>query len=880
VRIAIGSSIAQGITHERLLSPAEQCGEGVGSVQNKYQFIFFLGFLTTLMAQPALAQSRTAEVKEKDPANIQVITEIPYLHEVEQPITRVDEWMAQLEQEAVQITGIQINPIGDGFEIRLEAEGAIAAPSTSTLGNALIADIPNAVLALPDGDEFQSVNPVEGIALVTVLPRGTGIRVAVTGVDAPPSANIRIDAQNLVLSVTPGTPGTAAAETEAIQVVVTEDGDEGYNPSTATTGTRIEAPLRDLPLTLQVVPRQVIEDRQIVNLTELADNVPGVEPVSGYGGLPSNDYYIRGFNAGESFRNGFRDFTFISPRDRANIERVEFLRGPASVLYGGGFNLTGAVNTVTERPLAEPRYQIEGTIGNYGFYRPELDLTGPLTEDGDLLYRLNLAYTNADSFRDFNERESIFVAPVLSWNIGPRTTLTAEFEYQNYDYVFDRGFPPGELFLDLPRDRFLFEPDLNRAEFDSYYFGYNIQHEFSDQWRVRQGFGGLIVEGNTEAAVLANYDAPFVGADGRTLERNAERTDELQENFSLQTELIGEFSTGSIDHNLLFGVELARYKFAYDFFSAPLGSIDIFDPEYGDEPGEYSPSFFEEYGTRNIGVYLQDLIYLTPDLIVLAGGRLDFNDSFYRDTLNDITTSEESDTFFSPRLGLVYQPSDNTSLYFNWSNAFTPNIFGGRTRTGEVFEPERGEQFEVGIKQELNDRLSANLALYDITRRNVTTADPEDPDFSIQTGKQTSRGIELDLTGEILPGWNMIATYAFTDAFVSEDNDIPEGDRLAGIPEHTASLWTTYEIQSGDLQGLGFGLGLVYVDEREAQLPNTGVTLPSYFRTDASLFYRRNNWRAAVNIKNLFDVEYFNTQGFFITPQAPFTVLANVTVEF
>jgi iron complex outermembrane recepter protein len=807
------------------------------------------------------------------------------LSEFDQPATTTNEWLAQIAQASViQITGVQINPTETGLEIVLETtEGQLEIQTTNVVGNALITDISNAVLELPDDEEFQAANPIEGIALISVTNRGeNSVRVAITGLDAPPTAEVRSETQGLVLSVAPGAEGTAGAEDDAIQVVVTGEQDEGYNPSAATTGTRIEAPLRDIPLTLQVIPRQVIEDRQVVRLTELADNVPGVEPYSGYGGLPSNDYYIRGFNTGESFRNGFRDFTFISPRNPANIERVEFLRGPASVLYGGGFNLSGAVNTITERPLAEPRYEVSGTIGSYDFYRSTVDLTGPLLEgDDSLLYRLNFAYENAGSFRDFNESQSVFVAPALTINIGPRTTLTAEFEYQNYDYVFDRGFPPGELFLDLPRDRFLFEPDLNRAQFDSYYFGYNFEHEFSDQWKVRQGFGGLVVQGNTEAAVRATFTDLFVEADGRTFERNAERSDELQENFSVQTEVIGEFNTGSIEHNLLFGVELARYKFAYDFFSAPLGSIDIFDPEYGDEPGDYSPSFFEEYGTRNVGIYLQDLVYLTPNLIVLAGGRLDFNDSFYRDILNNTSISEESDTFFSPRLGLVYQPGEDTSLYFNWSNAFTPNIFGGRTRTGGVFDPERGEQFEIGVKQEfLNDRLAATLALYHITRQNVSTTDPEDPNFSIQTGEQTSRGIEFDLTGEILPGWNVIATYALTDAFVSQDNDIPEGDRLAGIPEHTASLWTTYEIQGGNLQGLGFGLGLIYVDEREAQLPNTGVTLPSYFRTDVRLSYRRDNWRAAINIKNLFDVEYYNTQGFFITPQAPFTVLANITVEF
>ncbi|MGG6294873.1 TonB-dependent siderophore receptor [Leptolyngbya sp. AN02str] len=857
-------------------------------MQSKYLLIGLMSVLSGVTAQPGWADENT-HITANDPPSLETgaIAEVPYLSELESAITDsartdVDGWIAQVAQTPAPITNIRLIPADGSLELILETQAEITtAPVTSTLGNAAIAEIANAVLATPEDGSFEQFEPVDGIALVSIteLPNNR-VRISITGTEAPPEVQVRLEAGRLVLAAMPSSSVASSAEETAIQVQVTGTQNEGYAPSTASTGTRIEAPLRDVPLTLQVIPREIIEDRQITRLTELADNVPGVEPASGYGGLPSNDYYIRGFNVGESFRNGFRDFTFISPRDLANVERVEFLRGPASVLYGGGFNLSGAVNTVTERPLATPRYELDGTIGTDGFYRSALDLTGPLVDDS-LLYRLNLAYTHADSFRDFNESESLFVSPALTWNLGPNTTLTAEFEHQNFDYVFDRGFPPGELFLQLPRDRFLFEPDLNRAQFSSNYFGYNVTHEFNDQWKIRQGFGGLIINGETEAAVITNFSSPYVAADGRTLEREAQRTDEFQENFSLQTEVIGEFSTGSINHNLLFGVEYARYRFAYDFFSAPLGSIDIFNPVYGARPGAYSPSFFDEYGTENIGLYLQDLAYLTPNLIVLAGGRLDFNDNFYRDNLNNTTYSENSETAFSPRLGLVYQPSEDSSIYFNWANAFSPTIFGGRTRTGEAFEPERGEQFEVGFRQELlGDRLAANLALYHLTRRNVATPDPLDPNFSIQTGAQTSRGIEFDVTGEILPGWNVIATYAHTDAFVSEDNDLPVGDRLAGIPRNTASLWTTYEIQSGTLQGLGFGLGLLYVDEREAQLPNTNVTLPSYFRTDARLSYRRDNWQAAVNIKNLFSVEYFNTQGFFITPQAPFTVLANVSVEF
>jgi iron complex outermembrane receptor protein len=182
----------------------------------------------------------------------------------------------------------------------------------------------------------------------------------------------------------------------------------------------------------------------------------------------------------EAFRNGFRDFGFISPRDVANVERVEFLKGPASVLYGSGFGFSGLVNTVTKKPLAEPFYQVNGTIETYDFYRSTIDFTGPLTEDKSLLYRLNAAYENADSFRDFNENESIFVSPALTWHIGPRTTLTTEFEYQNYDYVFDRGLLPAEVFFALPISRFLGEPDVNDADFESFSGTYNFEHEFSD----------------------------------------------------------------------------------------------------------------------------------------------------------------------------------------------------------------------------------------------------------------------------------------------------------------------------------------------------------------------------------------------------------------
>jgi hypothetical protein len=216
-------------------------------------------------------------------------------------------------------------------------------------------------------------------------------------------------------------------------------------------------------------------------------------------------------------------------------------------------------------------------------------------------------------------------------------------------------------------------------------------------------------------------------------------------------------------------------------------------------------------------------------------------------------------------------------LEFLSSYSFNPST--NRTVGGALFPPERGTQYEVGIKADLTNRLSATLAAYEITKTNVATTDPSNTNFSIATGEVRSRGIEFDLAGEILPGWNIIASAFVNDAIVSKDNDLPVGDRLVNAPSVGASLWTTYEIQDGDWKGFGFGGGLFFVGNREAQLPNT-FEIPSYVRADATIFYKRDNWRVGLNFKNITDTRYYESQGFYLRPGAPFTVLGTISVNF
>jgi iron complex outermembrane recepter protein len=234
----------------------------------------------------------------------------------------------------------------------------------------------------------------------------------------------------------------------------------------------------------------------------------------------------------------------------------------------------------------------------------------------------------------------------------------------------------------------------------------------------------------------------------------------------------------------------------------------------------------------------------------------------------------------------VYQPSENVSLYTSYSQSFRQAV--GQNPDNRLFEPTRGTQYEIGVKADfLGGKLSTTLAAYNLIKTNVLTPDPDpilaQQGFQVQVGEQQSRGIELDIAGEILPGWKIIASYALTDAKVTADNSIPSvvGNRLIGVPENQASLWTTYEIQKGNLQGLGFGLGLFYVGERQGNIANS-ARMDDYLRTDAAIYYRRDGFNTAINVRNLFNIDYL-TRAFdslYVLRGEPFTITGSVSWEF
>ncbi|MEM1427367.1 MAG: TonB-dependent receptor, partial [Cyanobacteria bacterium P01_H01_bin.130] len=414
-------------------------------------------------------------------------------------------------------------------------------------------------------------------------------------------------------------------------------------------------------------------------------------------------------------------------------------------------------------------------------------------------------------------------------DISDRTTLTVDMEYFNDDRPNDAGLLAfGDGILDVPEDRITGEPG-DEVERDLFSGGYRLEHNFSDNWKIRNAFR----YSRQDYEATAFTPITFNEAMGLLVRFNT-ATQIDQEYVGFQTDVVGNFATGSLQHRVLFGIDLSYSNtdiFSRGDLAAP-SPLNVFDPTYGtlprrgfdDLPDAIRP---QDITSRRLGIFAQDQIEIVDGLHFVAGVRYD---SVTQEVENGVSLFsptglevEQTVDSVTPRIGILYQPVPEVALYASYAQSFAPNP--STDIDGNLLEPEEGEGFEVGIKGELFDRrLIATLAYFNITRENVATPDPNAPAFlnaALATGEQRSEGVELEIVGEILPGWNILANYAYTNARITEDNEFEKGNGLAGIPRHSANLWTTYTLQTGNLAGLGFGFGVNYVGDRPGDLDDS-----------------------------------------------------------
>lgn len=864
-----------------------------------------------------IIRSSWAEVVSPEPSDLLIQPTSSELSELSEPPTPPE---PSTQSVPVQIINVQVTSTSDGLQLRLQtSDRATLQPTRMQTGNQVIVDIPNAQLqGQMREDAWRQENLTPEITAIEVIQLDANtVRVTVTGTTTAPMVEWTIDSQGLLLSVIPvvndaaealeppvsppvsppdassdASPTVPPPSPNAIRIIVTGD-QETYRVSESSVGTRTDTDILDVPQSIQVIPDEVIEDQGIRSLGDVARNTAGVSTGRISSDSLATEFVIRGFPTENILRNGLRDTTqqFASSID--NVEQIEVLRGPASVLFGQG-SLGGTVNLVTEEPLEAPAYSLEYAGGQFNLYRPAIDFSSPFSPVSPLGYRFNATYENSGSFRDFEDSSYLFLAPTVTLIDTDNTNLIADLEYLRFQSSGTAPeLPASGTVVDNPNGELdrtvnLGEPSLSESDSVITRLSYRLEHRFNANWRIRNEFLAAFSEVSLNRGVIPVE----LLSDQRTLRRVITENPSNLSNYTLNTNLIGQFATGIFDHELLVGVELFRDTQRDTIDIINVATIDIFDPEYSGS----ALNLLERQDTRtfrnSVGIYLQDQISFSDHLILVLGGRFDFVNLEFENLLRAEDNFASEEQAFSPRIGIVYKPEETISLYASYTRSFEPVV--GREQLfdsdnnqiilGDPFEPERGTQYEVGIKADLFDeRLSVTLALYQLERTNVTTTGPDSSFSRVQVGEQRSQGVELNVVGEILPGWNLLASYAYTDARITDDNQYEIGNRLPNAPEHAASLWTTYEIQSGTLQGLGLGFGLFFQSERVGDL-NNSFRLPSYLRTDAALFYRRDRFRASLNLQNLFDVEYYtgsrDNTDVRVVVGAPLTISGQISWEF
>ncbi|MFN7152051.1 MAG: TonB-dependent siderophore receptor [Acidovorax sp.] len=657
---------------------------------------------------------------------------------------------------------------------------------------------------------------------------------------------------------------------------------QGYQGAQRNTAaTRTDTPLIDTPQSVRVVPQQLMEDLGATRLADTVDYVSGITRLNDFGGTWDN-YAIRGFSNtdGGQLLNGFASNRGYGPqRDVSSVERIEFLKGPAAALYGSS-EPGGTLNVVTKKPQFTPAHKAGVQVGTRGYRRATLDTTGPL--NADVAYRLNVAAEDGASRTDLVDNRKMVVAPAITWNLSPNTVLNYEAEFIRIRTPLDRGIVQvnGNVGA-LPRDRYLGDPSRDNLHVNGDTHQVTLDHDLGQGWRTRVGASYRETDLYGSAVDLTGT----LQADGRTLTRRDSWRSLPARDASLQGEVEGKLQVGGLTHTVLAGVETWRLTAAQDIRYSSLASqpfaIDIYNPVYNQPVGNLTPGFDLVDRTRATGVFVQDQIDLSAKWKLLAGVRFD---RFHQDSENRLaaTRQVQEHSAATPRIGLTYLVNPNTSVYASAGRSFRPNA--GTDESGKAFDPQKGQALELGAKwQSADQRLNASVALFDIRKTNVLTRSPTNANFSIAAGEVQSRGLELDVAGQIDTHWRMTANMAYTDTEVTRDNNPALlGKRLMNVPRVSAGLFAIREDQAPWGGRYGVGGGLVHVGERTGTATDT-YRLPAYTTARITGYWQIDKrTRLTLDVHNLFDKTYYTASWGALTviPGLGRQVVAGVQVAF
>lgn len=682
---------------------------------------------------------------------------------------------------------------------------------------------------------------------------------------------------------TPAT-GTSSAQLQRVEIV--ETAARPYNVQVSSTATKTDTPILETPFSVQVVDEALILDQQAYRLEDVIRNVSGVSSQTMAFSSAYETLQSRGFST-QPFRDGVRMMFVTVPL--ANAQQVEVLKGPAAVQYGR-VEPGGMVNIVTKQPQAATSRTVEQQLGSYGFARSTADLTGAISTDKQWQYRLVAELLDKDAFIDHAFNKRVFIAPSLAWQVTPSTRINLSYERRDEKEAGGTGVPAiGERPAPVRIGSFYSEPGLfNHYMSDA--VNLKLEHAFNEAWTLRSGLGAY--RGDFK---YANISGSALAADNLSLSRWGLASDFDHRNTDdAFVDLLGKFQAWGAKHTLLLGADHHEFDTDANWSDQSPVDINIQHPVYTVNVPAFlaaAPTSFWKRTDRWSGVYLQDQVELGQDWHVLAGGRYDRTDmltGYSGLSLDDAkaVAVNKHESRFSPKLGLSYHAAPGLALYASYASAFGGWPSTSLTKNGSMVEPETSRQYEVGAKANaLGGRLSATVALYELTKQHVATTDPSDNRYVVAIGEVRSRGLELDVAGKLGANLSLVASYAYNDALITQSHNGDQGQHLANAPHHAGSLWLKYELAGTQWQGLSLGAG-VYAASSAPGDNADSFRLPGYGRVDVSVAYRfkigRHAATAQLNVNNLFDRTYYpSAQGrAAVMPGEPRTALAALRLSF
>ncbi|WP_397582457.1 TonB-dependent receptor [Sphingorhabdus sp.] len=632
---------------------------------------------------------------------------------------------------------------------------------------------------------------------------------------------------------------------------------DGYLATNTVTATKTDTPLMNIPQTINVVTRDQLDDQAHHSLADILRYVPGTTVGQGEGNR--DQITLRGQNTtADFFLDGVRDDVQYY-RGLYNIERVEILKGPYALIFGRGGG-GGIINRVQKSPLSDDIiYAGQASINSFGAYDISADVNAPLSDAAAV--RINAVYENLDSHRNFVGGERYAWNPYVAFKLNDAWKLGLSYEYVHDNRTTDRGIPSIATAAGQPnrpisgyRDQFFGVPDVNYTQLQAHIAKLRLDGALASN----VSFSGTILYGDYDKIYLNVYPNSAATAQNGTVALAAYSDPTQRENFIAQANLVWDVETGALTHKILVGSEYGDQKSANRRFNGTLSTptISLANPLF---PTVTFNALSRDTvsDVKFFSTYVQDQISFGEHIDVVAGLRYDNFDIEGIDLLPAVDRPfARKDEKISPRLGLIFKPQENISLYGSYSQSFLPRSgdqFLALTVTQQNLAPEKFTNYELGAKWDVRPNLNMTLAVFQLERSNATTPDPSNPVANINVGTTRTQGVELSVTGNITSSWQVHGGYSYQDAVLAGNDSV----RLGQVPKHQASLWNRYDLSDQ----FAAGLGIIHQSSQFAAIRTVSNTtkLPAFTRLDAALYYDLSDaLQLQLNVENLLNTDYFS----------------------